>query len=527
MISVSKDWVEAHKSTLLPEMFVEISSLVTEPGLQENAGLTTNNTAYIGESLNILNPDYTDKMYVTLDHGSWGLDGTLPFTTDSYVDGGYVSGGVSGENCVFTTAQTITFEFSLYLGLVPGITITWSNVREEWATEFEVEIHNSAGLIEKKTITDNASKESVIWWDLTGFNKIVLRILKWNFPYRRARCSNVMFGVKRVYTKDDLLGFEHNQSVDLLSAKLPQSDITFRLRNDNNLWNPDDPLNFEKYLSEEQKVNIRYGMDVNGEIEWIKGGAFWLSEWETPSNGMEAVFKARDAISFMVNEYTGPRVGTLYDIAKAAIEQEDFYGEYLIDGSLENISVDFSDNTNNYTTSEILQMAAHAARCVFYQNRNGVIVIEPWKRVFSDYTIDGNVSFSHPEYTFGKPLKAISVTYGEEQRVLLDVSTKGETQTVDNPFISTQEAAYEIAETAKEILENRKVISGEYRADVRLDALDTVMVISKYASNIIGITDIQYSTTGGAIKATYTGRVVSVESINEVYYCGELYSGEI
>ena len=62
---------------------------------------------------------------------------------------------------------------------------------------------------------------------------------------------------------------------------------------------------------------------------------------------------------------------------------------------------------------------------------------------------------------------------------------------------------------------------------MRLDALDNIIVVSKYASNIIGITDVSYSTTGSAFKGTYTGRVVSVELNSIQHYVGEIYVGEV
>ena len=60
-----------------------------------------------------------------------------------------------------------------------------------------------------------------------------------------------------------------------------------------------------------------------------------------------------------------------------------------------------------------------------------------------------------------------------------------------------------------------------------MDVLDGIIVTSKYASNIIGVTDVKYSTTGGAFKGTYTGRVISVNLKPEEMYCGEIYLGEI
>ena len=53
-----------------------------------------------------------------------------------------------------------------------------------------------------------------------------------------------------------------------------------------------------------------------------------------------------------------------------------------------------------------------------------------------------------------------------------------------------------------------QTISGEHRADPRLCALDEVVVESKYDENVVVITEIKYSTTGGAMKGTYSGRVM-------------------
>ena len=172
-------------------------------------------------------------------------------------------------------------------------------------------------------------------------------------------------------------------------------------------------------------------------------------------------------------------------------------------------------------------MVANAGNCVFWQDRDGIVRIEPWNTSYSGYTIDQHMSYAHPEYEFIKPLKAVSVGYGDDQRVSIQIADKGEVQTIDNELLVTQADALRVGEKAAEILQNRKTISGEFRADVRLDALDPIFVTSKYASNIIAITDITYSTTGGAWKGSYSGRVVSLALQTETIYSGEIQAGEI
>jgi len=257
---------------------------------------------------------------------------------------------------------------------------------------------------------------------------------------------------------------------------------------------------------------------------------FWLSEWDIPSNGMEANLTARDILTFMNETYTGVKTGTLYDIAKDALSQTYLpllstgAPNYELDPILEEYNASFEAE---FSVAEVLQLVAHAAACVLYQDRFGTLHIKPWSAQYSGYVIDHAISYTHPEYSISKPLRAVSVGYDDELRVDIVHSSRGEIQTVDNELVKTQEDATRVAEKAVEILSNRKVISGEYRADLRLDCLDSVIVTSRYASNIIALTDVEYSTTGGAFRGRYTGRVVSVRLQTASYYVGELCAGEV
>ena len=264
--------------------------------------------------------------------------------------------------------------------------------------------------------------------------------------------------------------------------------------------------------------------------QWIDGGVFWLSEWDIPANGLEASFTARDLITFMNESYTGSKEGTLYDIAERALQQTYLPAlstgapSYELDPILKSYSTSFS---GDFTVAEVLQLVAHAGCCVMYQDRRGTLRIKPWEARYGGYMIDPRISYTHPEYSISRPLRAVSVGYGDNLRLELIHSARGEVQTVDNQMVKTREDADRVASNALKVLENRKVITGEFRADMRLDCLDSVIVSSKYASNIIGLTDVEYSSTGGAFRGRYTGRVVSVKLETAQYYVGDLYSGEV
>ena len=114
------------------------------------------------------------------------------------------------------------------------------------------------------TASNNTMPISQVPMDIENFDSIVIEILEWSLPYRRARVNDVFVGLRRIYSKNDLVSYSHTQSVDLLSAALPSNKVTFSLRNDEAQWNPDNPMGMERYLLERQLVKVRYGMTVDG-----------------------------------------------------------------------------------------------------------------------------------------------------------------------------------------------------------------------------------------------------------------------
>lgn len=117
--------------------------------------------------------------------------------------------------------------------------------------------YNGDVLVSQHEITGNRAVYTYAMAAITGYNKIVIEILKWCLPYRRARLSECLIGIKKVYSKADFMGFEHNQSANLLSAELPKNSIVFKLDNSNNTWNPDNPVGAEKYLIEKQTLSVQ------------------------------------------------------------------------------------------------------------------------------------------------------------------------------------------------------------------------------------------------------------------------------
>lgn len=513
VLSVSDAWKQAHTQRLLPETFIELSYAVTEPGLQREALSVANMEENYSDAESLVSTITVDReKYGTLEWNFWGLDGSFEYFDSKPENPGYVTNVLSGEDAAFTALPTIQITFlNTHTVLIPGVTITWSETFSEWASSFRVAAYDGDTMVAEKIVEDNTSPLSQVWLDLQGYNKILIEVLEWSHPQHRARIVRVYLGIRTMYTKNDLLAFTHTQSVDLLSAALPKNEIVFNLRNEDSRWNPENPSGAERYMMERQEVTVKYGMTVGGATEWIDGGHFWLSGWSTPANGIEASFTARDVIEFMNEKYTGPVSGTLYAIATAAFQQADLpisdtgVVRYWVDSRLSQYSTTIEGEN---TIAEVLQKVAHMACCVLFQDREGIMRLEPRGELLTDYEIPQDLSYSHPEFEISKPLKAVEVSYGGEDSYVLSVNTSGEVQTVDNDFIQSAGDAQRVAAATAALLKGRKTISGEFRADPRMDALDIVTVQSKFATNQVVISEVEYSTTGGGFRGRFTGRLV-------------------
>ena len=514
MIAVSERWKEIQKERLLPLSEIEIEYNVTEPGVQADASSTASpeETFSAAESV-VLEVLSGEPKYAMLEHNQWLLDGThIPLPVSVPEASGFISSTLSGADGVFTEVPTINIAFGeTHLGTLPGVTLTWSRTYDEWAEAFRITAYNGDVAVSSVEVTDNRKIISQVTHPIEGYNKIVIEILKWCLPYRRARMMECLIGIKQIYTKDDLMGYEHEQSADLLSAELPKNAIVFKLDNSTNKWNPDNPGGAEKYLIEKQTLTVKYGFRIDGGVEWIKAGTFYMSEWKTPANGMEASFTARDILEFCGDVYSGSRSGTILSIVQAALEQSGIeHSTYVLDeAALGAVNTDFSEDTSEYTCAEVLQMCANAARCCLWQCREGILHMEPVAVELTDYVVgeisDGvNNSYQHPEFNLTKELRAVDVNKGLGTAANAQF---GNIQTVDNPLIVDAATANAVASWCRDCLKNRKIVSGEFRADPRLDALDTITVVSKYGSNSVQITNVKY-TYGGAFRGTFTGRVM-------------------
>lgn len=511
MQDVSNAWKQNQEQHFVSKSFVEVTLTIADPDATAAATTTTNGEEPFSNAEAITREiEKKPSKYATLETNIWVLDGSFDVLPNSeFGEQGYIGTELSGDDGYYSDVPTITISFpQVFTDVVPGLTITWAEAYNEWASNFTVTAYNGSTEVAQKVVTNNTSVKSVVDFDINNYDKIVIEIQKWGLPHRRARVKEIILGIVKTYDKSDFMDFSHTNTVDPLSAVSPKSEIRFSVKNLDGEYNPDNPQGIAKYMLDRQLITARYGYKLGNEIEWIKAGTFFLSEWEMPQNGITATFTARDSLEYMMDVYTGTTSGTLYEIATAAFNQaglplmSDGTNRWVIDSSLQAINapseVDLGDST---TIMEILQYCANAACCVFYQDRDGLIHIEPLTESKTDYQINRFNSYENSDLSLSKQLKAINVNNGQ---YVLSVSSIGEVQPINNPLISDTQAPV-VAQWAADYLSNRQTVNGEFRADPRLDPLDRITNINQFSESVVLVTEVNF-TFNGAFRGSYEGR---------------------
>lgn len=508
MITVSDAWKDIQQRFLLPESYIEIECGITDDEAQNTAQTSGVSETAFSNAQSVVSESSDVAKYATTELNLWALDGSnaiLP-SSEPYSNSGYVSNieSTGGVTLVFPVARTTA---------VSGVTITWSKVHGEYAKTFTVIGKNGTEIVSEATVSDNRDVVSVVYVPLENYDSITITVHEWSLPNRRVRIENVVIGHILKFDKGDLFSFTHEQDGDLLSGKIPKYHIEFTLDNSDGRWDPNNPTGMAQYLSERQRLTVRYGMDINGTVEWIKAGTFYLSEWYAPPNSLEARFVARDGFEFLIGiEIWGAQSSAMSYMSKNVTRYlwpSDSSVSY--DASLVDYRVDYSPSYTEGvvdTAAEIVQKCANAASAILRCDRDGNLYIEPLNKTLAEYTIPLALSYTYPEITLSKPLKEVDVDYGGESSYLLSVAQSGERQTVTNNFIDSEENAVAVAAWVRDVLKNRKSISGEFRADPRLDLYDVVQIEDRYGRLLtVAITNIKY-TFNGSFRGSYTGRIL-------------------
>lgn len=167
--------------------------------------------------------------------------------------------------------------------------------------------------------------------------------------------------------------------------------------------------------------------------------------------------------------------------------------------------------------AEFVQRCLATYGTTIWQSADGVLnCTNPLtSRSLSNYVIGADISYLHPEVELAKPLRNVSIVQHYEydfdpQTVVYPFGSSGEDIIVDCPYLWYYETGRtdRLAEKYIDWWKHREVVSGEFRADPRLELFDVVTVETKYGTlSPVMITHIKY-TYNGAFRGSFEGKVI-------------------
>lgn len=189
-----------------------------------------------------------------------------------------------------------------------------------------------------------------------------------------------------------------------------------------------------------------------------------------------SLFKSLKSVIVKVFSYNSVNKRTVYS------EVIDF-GE---NANTKTIRISYSEMATNIVATitgddvayDPLEQSYYANACVLKLTGRGEVYIDIEGDVFEDTSID----------------------------YILEVNDEGEEQIVNNPLITNQEWARDVAEWVKEWLTKREQLTADFRADPRLDSGDVISIDNKFGTDTMKVTSVEYQ-----YKGSFNGKVKGIK----------------
>lgn len=202
-----------------------------------------------------------------------------------------------------------------------------------------------------------------------------LHIHRLDHVYTRCRFEYLEFGMYVALTNENIISMEYHQQIHPLSNSCYIGDMSITCINVNQEYNTENPSSVINFLEKLQDLKVRVSYPLSNGKETIPLASLYLNEWS--SSETEVKFKAVDLFSFLESTYYQKKYQPgkdAYTLCEEVLQAASI-SEYKIDSSLHQITID--NPLPIGTHKEVLQLLCNASKSVFYQDRNGVVVIQP------------------------------------------------------------------------------------------------------------------------------------------------------
>lgn len=185
-------------------------------GADKNATVTTTDKASFSDVSQIpygVNP----PALVTCELNGWGLSPEYKARATHSI--AFWSNNLSGEDCIFTNAPTITLEFTEQY-TTTGITIQFAPASVDYCRKMTVYWYQ-AGEIKAQEDFNPTTPLFVLNKTVVAFDKLVFEFKETNLPRKRCKVEGIIIGVLRDFDGKELKSVKAIHEIDLLSITVP------------------------------------------------------------------------------------------------------------------------------------------------------------------------------------------------------------------------------------------------------------------------------------------------------------------
>lgn len=361
MYYASREYKNEMRQDLRDESYVYVYLGVVDNNAQESMRISSAMADFASNDVNDA-PDF-EAYYATAEENFARVDGSMFFLPEDTTQYALYQGAVSAD---VMGALRFVFKGFNHINL-RGLTVDFGEV---YPTEFKVTNGKTT-----RTYTNDTAGEWVTDDTFDDCHYIEIQPISMLGGQQRLRVFSILFGVGLQFTNKQLIKTSRKNTIDHIMSKLPTKKFDFTIDNTSKKFCQDNPKSYSPYLQQGQVCEFYYGrMLPSGKIYKIPGGKTVLKSWS--SNDTQAKFTTVGNFDYMTDTYNKgkyyPNGRSVYDLCvdvltDAGIEQ------YNLDPYLKKLYV--KNPLPVGTHKSCLQLLANFARCVMYEDRNGVITV--------------------------------------------------------------------------------------------------------------------------------------------------------
>lgn len=357
-----------------------------------------------------------DSYYRTLEHNNFALDGLAQLLPDDVLPSGqlgWISGNLSDANGEFED-EWILCEYAAPI-TTPGKTIFFDENVSAHPVDIDLYYYHDDTLLATEQLRGIDDYFVSTYVGCTGYNKVLIKILKMSQPFSRVRILEDVPGLAINYIENDVISMTFVRSADIFMEELVSGELDLTVKNEDKVLDILNDAGKEQYLRKRQPMEVHLTMVFpNGAKEDVFLGILYLHSWGTNSSTLSATFTARDSLDKLTGEYYK---GTYSSVIRSYYSLAE---EVLQDAGITNYAID-PVLLNFYTHGilpvvshkEALRLIAQATCSVVLPMRDGGVQIryvgvpESWPQQVD--SIDFSVLFDEPEVILREPIRKVSV----------------------------------------------------------------------------------------------------------------------